>query len=127
MTDASGNTAIKSIALIVKGLTNEQRFYKQIGGIWYNGSTYLTFGEQNNQYTLSISSLIYQPSGSLNFVYVNPNLTTAAFSWEWSYSLLNHTMRGTKNIFVDMGSPDDGKIMVDLGDGFGYSEYSMEN
>lgn len=127
VTDASGNTEIKSIALIVKGLTDEQRFYKQISGIWYNGSTYLTFGEQNNQYTLSISSLIYQPSGSLNYVYVNPNLNAAAFSWEWSYSLLNHTMSGTKNIFVDMGSPDDGKMMVDLGDGFGYSEYSMEN
>ncbi|MFA0815471.1 MAG: immunoglobulin-like domain-containing protein [Anaerofustis sp.] len=123
VSDASGNSAEKSIALIIKGLTNEQLFFRQIEGTWYSGSTSVTFSQQEGSYSLSVDSFLYQPEGSLQYTYVNSDLNSASFTWDWSYSLMNHPLDGTRNVIIAATDSDE-SIRIDLGDGFGYREYS---
>lgn len=119
LTDASGNTTIVNLVVVVMQRTAQDTFFDLIYGDWARGSVILHIGTKNGSYYLETGT----KSGTLVYDALSDNNETASFVWEWTDSNAKQPTGGQTNITFHAANARYGNISVNLSDGNGYRTY----
>lgn len=130
ITDSSGNKATKNINIIVKQMTNEDKFFEKIkGGYWHIDLYLVEFNLEQDKYKLDTGNYASDfniARAYIEFIDLNEDITKATLLWHLkSAPSLGEGPSYTEdvNVIIDVGTPGDNKIYIDLGDGKGNREY----
>ena len=119
LTDASGNTTIVNLMVVVMQRTAQDTFFDLIYGDWARGAVLLHIGTKNGSYYLETGT----KSGVLVYDTLDDNNESASFVWEWTDSSAKQPISGQTNITFHAANAQYGNISVNLSDGNGYRTY----
>lgn len=133
VSDKAGNKTSKKVNVVVEKQGDMNAFLEKIHGFWVISSTkFCCFFKKGE----NIMSIGYPNNttgyGLLTAININSENTVATFNWEFRESI-GRDANGlnilsdpvNRQVIVDIGAPNDNKILIDIGDGNGLREYEF--